>query len=128
MLELLHSWGLKTKVERGGRVFPESDSALEVRNIFMKILKKYKVQVHLNEPVTSITVEDGRVVGVTTDKEQYACDAAIICTGGASYPLTGSTGDGYALAKKNWSYHYRYKTIIGTNCNRGILGKRYYGA
>lgn len=100
LLELLHSWGLKTKVERGGRVFPESDSALEVRNIFMKILKKYKVQVHLNEPVTSITVEDGRVVGVTTDKEQYACDAAIICTGGASYPLTGSTGDGYALAKK----------------------------
>ena len=97
LLELLHSWGLKTKVER---VFPESDSALEVRNIFMKILKKYKVQVHLNEPVTLITVEDGRVVGVTTDKEQYACDAAIICTGGASYPLTGSTGDGYALAKK----------------------------
>ena len=47
------------------------NSALEVRNIFMKILKKYKVQVHLNEPVTSITVEDGRVVGVTTDKEQY---------------------------------------------------------
>lgn len=100
LLELLHSWGLKTKVERGGRVFPESDSALEVRNIFMKILKKYKVQVHLNEPVTSITVEDGRVVGVATDKEQYACDAAIICTGGASYPLTGSTGDGYALAEK----------------------------
>ena len=100
LLELLHSWGLKTKVERGGRVFPESDSALEVRNTFMKILKKYNVQVHLNEPVTSITVKDNRVVGVTTDKEQYACDAAIICTGGASYPLTGSTGDGYTLAKK----------------------------
>ena len=78
LLELLHSWGLKTKVERGGRVFPESDSALEVRNTFMKILKKYNVQVHLNEPVTSITVKDDRVVGVTTDKEQYACDAAIL--------------------------------------------------
>ena len=100
LLDLLHSWGLKTKVERGGRVFPESDSALEVRNIFMKILKKYNVQVHLNEPVTSITVQENRVVGVTTDKEQYACDAAIICTGGASYPLTGSTGDGYVLAEK----------------------------
>jgi len=99
LLDLLHSWGLKTKVERGGRVFPESDSALEVRNTFMKILKKYNVQVHLNEPVTSITVKENRVVGVTTDKEQYACDAAIICTGGASYPLTGSTGDGYALAE-----------------------------
>ena len=99
LLELLHSWGLKTKVERGGRVFPESDYALEVRNTFMKILKKYNVQVHLNEPVTSITVKDNRVVGVTTDKEQYACDAAIICTGGASYPLTGSRGEGQKFAK-----------------------------
>ena len=47
-----------------------------------------------------------RVVGVTTDKEQYACDAAIICTGGASYPLTGSTGDGYVLAEKSGTYYY----------------------
>ncbi len=69
LLDLLHSWGLKTKVERGGRVFPESDSALEVRNTFMKILKKYNVQVHLNESVTAITVKDNRVVGVTTDKK-----------------------------------------------------------
>lgn len=100
LLELLHSWGLKTKVERGGRVFPESDSALDVRDTFMKVLKKYHVQVRLNEPVREITVQDGRVIGVRTDKERYACDAAILCTGGASYPLTGSTGDGYILAER----------------------------
>lgn len=100
LLELLHSWGLKTKVERGGRVFPESDSALDVRDTFMKVLKKYHVQVRLNEPVREITVQDGRVIGVRTDKERYACDAAILCTGGASYPLTGSTGDGYILAEQ----------------------------
>lgn len=100
LLELLHSWGLKTKVERGGRVFPESDSALDVRDTFMKVLKRYHVQVRLNEPVREITVQNGRVIGVRTDKERYACDAAILCTGGASYPLTGSTGDGYILAER----------------------------
>lgn len=100
LLELLHSWGLKTKVERGGRVFPESDSALDVRDTFMKVLKRYHVQVRLNEPVREITVQDGRVIGVRTDKERYTCDAAILCTGGASYPLTGSTGDGYILAEQ----------------------------
>ncbi|WP_456155469.1 NAD(P)/FAD-dependent oxidoreductase [Veillonella sp.] len=99
LLSLLHEWGLKTKVERGGRVFPESDSALEVRNLFMKMLKKYNVTVHLNEAVTKIVTKDGVVTGVVTTKESYACEAVIIATGGASYPLTGSTGDGYRLAE-----------------------------
>ncbi|MCI6406605.1 aminoacetone oxidase family FAD-binding enzyme, partial [Veillonella caviae] len=98
LLNLLHSWGLKTKVERGGRVFPESDSALEVRNTFIKVLKKYGVQVHTNESVQKIVVQNDKVTGVVTDKESYACDAVIIATGGKSYPLTGSTGDGYKLA------------------------------
>ena len=99
LLALLHEWGLKTKVERGGRVFPESDSALEVRNLFMKMLKKYNVTVHLNEAVTKIVTKDNVVTGVVTIKESYACEAVIIATGGASYPLTGSTGDGYRLAE-----------------------------
>lgn len=99
LLALLHEWGLKTRVERGGRVFPESDSALEVRNLFMKMLKKYNVTVHLNEAVTKIVTKDNVVTGVVTTKESYACEAVIIATGGASYPLTGSTGDGYRLAK-----------------------------
>ena len=99
LLALLHEWGLKTKVERGGRVFPESDSALEVRNLFMKMLKKYNVTVHLNEAVSKIVTKDNVVTGVITTKESYACEAVIIATGGASYPLTGSTGDGYRLAE-----------------------------
>ena len=99
LLALLHEWGLKTRVERGGRVFPESDSALEVRNLFMKMLKKYNVTVHLNEAVTKIVTKDNVVTGVVTTKDSYACEAVIIATGGASYPLTGSTGDGYRLAE-----------------------------
>lgn len=98
LLQLLHDAGLETKVERGGRVFPASDSALDVRNTFMKLMKHYGVDVHLEEPVKKILVADGVVKGVVTDKETYFADAVIIATGGKSYPATGSTGDGYILA------------------------------
>ena len=98
LLQLLHDAGLETKVERGGRVFPASDSALDVRNTFMKLMKHYGVDVHLEEPVKKLLVDDGVVTGVVTDKETYHADAVVIATGGKSYPATGSTGDGYILA------------------------------
>lgn len=98
LLQLLHDAGLETKVERGGRVFPASDSALDVRNTFMKLMKQYGVDVHLEEPVKKLLVDDGVVTGVVTDKETYHADAVVIATGGKSYPATGSTGDGYILA------------------------------
>lgn len=98
LLQLLHDAGLETKVERGGRVFPASDSALDVRNTFMKLMKHYGVDVHLEEPVKKLLVDDGVVIGVVTDQETYHADAVVIATGGKSYPATGSTGDGYILA------------------------------
>lgn len=98
LLQLLDDAGLETKVERGGRVFPASDSALDVRNTFMKLMKHYGVDVHLEEPVKKLLVDDGVVTGVVTDKETYHADAVVIATGGKSYPATGSTGDGYMLA------------------------------
>lgn len=98
LLQLLHDAGLETKVERGGRVFPASDSALDVRNTFMKLMKHYGVDVHLEEPVKKLLVDDGVVTGVVTDKETYHADAVVIATGGKSYPATGSSGDGYILA------------------------------
>lgn len=98
LLQLLHDADLETKVERGGRVFPASDSALDVRNTFMKLMKHYGVDVHLEEPVKKLLVDDGVVTGVVTDKETYHADAVVIATGGKSYPATGSTGDGYILA------------------------------
>lgn len=98
LLQLLHDAGLETKVERGGRVFPASDSALDVRNTFMKLMKHYGVDVHLEEPVKKLLIDDGVVTGVVTDKETYYADAVVIATGGKSYPATGSTGDGYILA------------------------------
>lgn len=100
LLQLLNEAGLETKVERGGRVFPASDSALDVRNTFMKLLKSYGVDVHLEEGAQEIIVEDGKVAAVKTKNETYPADAVLIATGGKSYPATGSTGDGYNLANK----------------------------
>lgn len=100
LLQLLHQYGLSTKVERGGRVFPASDDAQEVRHLFMRLLREKRVDLHLNEPVSHIVVIDGEAKGVVTDKDRYDTDAVILCTGGASYPRTGSTGDGYRMAKE----------------------------
>ena len=100
LLQLLNEAGLETKVERGGRVFPASDSALDVRNTFMKLLKSYGVDVHLEEAAREIIVEDGRVAAVKTKNGTYPADAVLVATGGKSYPATGSTGDGYNLASK----------------------------
>lgn len=98
LLQLLNEAGLETKVERGGRVFPASDSALDVRNTFMKLLRSYGVDVHLEEAAQEIIVEDGRVAAVKTKNGTYPAEAVLVATGGKSYPATGSTGDGYDLA------------------------------
>lgn len=100
LLSLFHSWGLATKVERGGRVFPKSDDAQEVRHLFMKLLHREKVELHLEEPVRHILQKDGAACSVVTDRGTYGADAVILTTGGASYPRTGSTGDGYAMARE----------------------------
>lgn len=99
LLDLLTHWKLKTKVERGGRIFPESDSALEVRDMFMRVFKGYGGTLHLNEAVEHLIVDEGAIKGVKTNRETYYADAVILATGGLSYPLTGSTGDGYELAR-----------------------------
>ena len=90
--------GLKLKTERGNRVFPNSDKASDVTKTLEKVLKSFGVEVRLNETVTEIINKDGFILGVKTIKETINCDSVIICTGGKSYPLTGSTGDGYDFA------------------------------
>jgi predicted Rossmann fold flavoprotein len=91
--------GVPTVVERGGRVFPESQSASDLVNALLRFMKQQGVQVQIGKRVTSILTSEGRVVGVDCAGEKIPADAVILATGGASYPATGSTGDGYALAK-----------------------------
>ena len=100
LITLLNKLGLQTKVERGNRIFPVSDKASDVLLALKKMLKIYKVKL-LNAQVKDIKVdENGTKTVITTDKRALRCTSVIIATGGMSYPLTGSTGDGYKFAKK----------------------------
>lgn len=87
------------KVERGNRVFPQSDSALSVQAALDRGLAQAGVKVIYHARVQGVETENGAVSGVLAQSGRYAAPKVILATGGCSYPATGSTGDGYALAK-----------------------------
>lgn len=91
--------GLSLKTERGNRVFPVSDKAVDVVDTLYNYVKSCGCNI-VEDTVTDFLIENGAVKGVKSDKNTYYADSAIICCGGKSYPLTGSTGDGYKLAKQ----------------------------
>lgn len=91
--------GLILKTERGARVFPVSDKASDVTKCLENYCKNNGVIFKFNEKVVKINILNSTVSGIITTKSIYSFDRVIICTGGLSYPLTGSTGDGYEFAK-----------------------------
>jgi len=100
VISLFHSLGVMTKEERGGRVFPESDKAKDVSDALIQYAKKSGVKI-INSTVKNILTKDNLVCGVLiNDNQKIEAQSVIIATGGMSYPLTGSTGDGYKFAKK----------------------------
>lgn len=120
-MSMLEELGLNLKVERGNRVFPYSDKSSDVIKAFERGLKAQGVEIRLNTRVSAIKITDGEVRGVyvcdsdnssrggfgsvsvddrsADGKEFIECDRVVVCTGGVSYPTTGSTGDGYVFAK-----------------------------
>ena len=90
--------GVPLKVERGNRVFPVSDKARDVVDALVRAAHREGVEIHYAR-VERILEKDGRVCGLVAGGREYAANAVILATGGASYPLTGSTGDGYAFAR-----------------------------
>lgn len=99
IIEFLRKQGLKTKEERGNRIFPITDKSVDVLNCFIKRLKELDVQIKFNTNVMEILVRNGQAVGVKTNKEEIYAEKIILATGGKSYPLTGSTGDGYKMVE-----------------------------
>jgi predicted flavoprotein YhiN len=98
LLEFLNRYGVATKTERGGRIFPVSDDAQDIVKAFEHYLADNKVQIKTGVGVTKILVGQGHIIGVQTGTKTYPAGAIILAAGGASYPGTGSTGDGYRLA------------------------------
>lgn len=96
LLALLEELGVPTKVERGGRVFPQSDRANDVAQAFERYLTNGKVDVRLNQPVFGLAIKAGTIRGVQVRDRSVDGLTVIVAAGGASYPGTGSTGDAYA--------------------------------
>jgi len=99
LIDLLARLGVETKVERGDRVFPVSDKAKDVVNAFANYVLDCGAKIVKVAVKKIIVNEDNTKTVVLADKRAVKCDSVIIATGGASYPLTGSTGDGYNFAK-----------------------------
>lgn len=99
VIDFFEKLGVRTKVERGNRVFPVSDHSSDVINALAKEMKRLNVIINLNTKVKNIIISDNEVKGITlSDGRNIYGDAVIVATGGMSYQTTGSTGDGYRFA------------------------------
>ena len=98
-MRLFEDGGLRLKTERGARVFPASDKASDVTKCLENYCKNVDVNFKFNETVLKINALQGTLSGIITEKANYCFDCVIVCTGGISYPMTGSTGDGYTFAE-----------------------------
>ena len=99
-MDFFESRGVELKIERGERVFPASDKAVDIVDALTSFSKDSGAR-QIKARVNKLIIEDGRVKGVETeDGEKLFGDAVVVATGGVSYPLTGSTGDGYELARQ----------------------------
>ena len=99
IIDFLKNQGLEIKEERGNRIFPVTDKSIDVLNCFKSKINELKIKKLFNTRVQKVLVQNGEVLGVRTDKEIIQTDKIILATGGKSYPLTGSTGDGYLIAQ-----------------------------
>ncbi len=101
VIDFFEELGVKTKIERGDRVFPASDHSSDVIQAFSRELKTLQVSIHLDTEVDKVIVKDHKIEGVQLkDGKIVKGDSCIVATGGLSYASTGSTGDGYRFAKE----------------------------
>lgn len=100
IIQLLEKYGVQCKLERGGRYFPESDRAADVLNALLAWNKELNVDIYTKHQAEKLLFSDNKIEGVHADGKDFQANKIIIATGGKSYPATGSTGDGYELAKQ----------------------------
>lgn len=99
LIEFFNRFGVNTKVERGGRVFPSSDKSSDIIKALESYMKKNNVKINLNSEVNKISKNDDKFIVSLKNGSKFFSDKLIIATGGLTYPATGSTGDGYEFAK-----------------------------
>lgn len=112
IIELLRKNGVEVKEERGNRIFPLSDKAEDVLNALIKEMKRNNVKIKTNSKVTKILIKESKVAGVELENgESLVADKVILATGGKSYPVTGSNGEGYILAS---ALGHTIKPVMGS--------------
>ncbi len=120
----LEEWGLPLKVERGERVFPQSDKSSDVIRTLAKRMEELGVHVMLNTKVDGLIIEEDVCRGVYVGKKEYRADAVVVATGGLSYPQTGSDGDGYRFAKAaGHSVTSLHPSLVGFRCKEDLCGR-----
>ncbi len=120
--EFFHDIGVETKVERGSRVFPVSDSARDVQQALVKWMKKTGVDILTGREVKSLAGTANRITGLEHDGGHIEAVNYIVCTGGLSYPGTGSTGDGY-----RWAENLGHTIVEPAPSLTGIMIKEPWG-
>ena len=98
LMDFFEELGLELITERGGRVFPASGKAGDVLSVLLSWFEKCGAEIRTTWNVDKLIINNGAIEGILSGGKEYSCDAVILATGGASYPATGSTGDGYRFA------------------------------
>ncbi len=98
LIDFLDSQGMKTVIDKNGKVFPETQKASDILNILLNQCETKKIDLYINQEISRIKRSSNKFILKTQD-EEYLCDYLVIATGGKSYPKTGSTGDGYQFAE-----------------------------
>lgn len=121
-VEFFEQGGMPTKTERGNRVFPVSDKASDVTKCLENYCKKAGAKVKFNSKVAKIEILNSTVSDIIVNNDKVPVDKVIVCTGGLSYPLTGSDGDGYNFAK---ACGHELVTPVPALCGLNIKGNFY---
>jgi len=100
IIDLLSKYGVDSTLERGGRYFPVTNKSSDVLKALLNWIKELNVEIMCNQQVKKLIIENKAIVGIETTGEKYFSKNVIIATGGKSYPATGSTGEGYELARR----------------------------
>ena len=121
---MIESAGVETKIERGNRVFPLSDKSSDVIYALNKMMRDIGVNIHLKSEIVSVSKENENIILKEKNGKKHIGDACIIATGGISYPVTGSTGDGYKFAEKiGHTITERYPSLVPFNIKEEFCKK-----
>ena len=127
IIALLQHHGLDVTLERGGRYFPTSNKAADVLHALLAWIKKLDVEIRCNQRVKKLLVKDNVIYGLSANGVEYFANQVILATGGKSYPATGSTGDGYDLAKSVGHHIEKARPALVPVETEGSLAKQLQG-